>query len=698
MRGTTTRPTYPRGARAVAALATVLVVGTTGVAAAAASDVTDESSLETVGAPEPGATEPLTEADPSPVPAPAPAPEPETDPDPVPAPDPAVETPVAPEPVVAPVPEAPAPTPGPSDEPTPSPVDQTPPPAAPSVAEPVTPAASEELAAAMPTGVTAVYTDGVITFTWTPGGDDIHVGMDGLFDFHTEASTGYCQVGYFLEPGSYTGYVREYFSGERVDVPFTVGPVVTAPEAPGSFVAAQTGPGEATLGWTVPADGGSPITGYEVTVDDGAPSSYGAGATAAVLTGLTGGLHTVQVVALNEEGRGAAALADVEIVSAPSAPQDVTVTAGPVRDAVSLSWSAPSDLGHPELVGYLVVLDGSVVHEVAADTLEVALEALAAGPHQVEVVAFSEMEESQPGTVAFEIEALAVLAPTDVSVVQVGPHRMRVTWVDDSGDERITGYEVVASPSTLGGRQVLGGVTAMAPAPGTVRVEVGADDRSAELDGLLDGTLYRFSVTALTADGAGESGDTVAPTADEWRAPSAVRDATVAQTGPRQITVRFAAPADEGTSAVLRYVVGLSSSESGGYEFFDPDTREVVIDDLDPLRYDLGVLAENSEGSGPRTDLAITVRADWAPPVTDGPTVVDPVTGGPSVGGPALPVVQPVAAPAVQGRPAPSVASPAAGALARTGSEAGTIAAAGMLLVGLGGVLVATTRRKRRVG
>lgn len=78
--------------------------------------------------------------------------------------------------------------------------------------------------------------------------------------------------------------------------------VVTVPATP-TDVTADAGDAQATISWTTPASGGSPITGYTITSSLGDIVTVGGGATSAVVPGLTNGTsYTFTVVATNAIG------------------------------------------------------------------------------------------------------------------------------------------------------------------------------------------------------------------------------------------------------------------------------------------------------------------------------------------------------------------------------------------------------------
>lgn len=81
--------------------------------------------------------------------------------------------------------------------------------------------------------------------------------------------------------------------------------VATAPSAP-TGVTVTAGTNQATISWTAPSDGGSPITGYTVTSNPGSLTCTTTGATTCVVPGLTDGTsYTFSVTATNSVGTSA---------------------------------------------------------------------------------------------------------------------------------------------------------------------------------------------------------------------------------------------------------------------------------------------------------------------------------------------------------------------------------------------------------
>ncbi|WP_163197724.1 fibronectin type III domain-containing protein [Bifidobacterium platyrrhinorum] len=137
-----------------------------------------------------------------------------------------------------------------------------------------------------------------------------------------------------------------------------------APEAPAQPQLAANGT-SATVTWTAPADNGSAITGYTVTLTpadgkgDVKTQQVDAAATAATFDGLAKGVtYTATVVARNAIGASAASPASAAVTiaaTAPGAAGDVTVRQSAAHELI-VGWTAPADDGGSAITGYTVTL------------------------------------------------------------------------------------------------------------------------------------------------------------------------------------------------------------------------------------------------------------------------------------------------------------------------------------------------------
>ncbi|MDQ0785052.1 glycoside hydrolase domain-containing protein [Streptomyces sp. B3I8] len=160
----------------------------------------------------------------------------------------------------------------------------------------------------------------------------------------------------------------------------------TVPAAPGAVSATVSGT-SVTVRWSAPEDtGGSAVTGYVVTLDDGHRSGSGTGhrgetdnghqveihdpgSRATVFTGLPADRsYTARVRAVNAVGTSPASAATAPVVTGNSRPQRPTVT-GVLTDGkqVRVTWRSAGDGGFPVL-GYTVALDDGTTAHVGATT------------------------------------------------------------------------------------------------------------------------------------------------------------------------------------------------------------------------------------------------------------------------------------------------------------------------------------------
>jgi hypothetical protein len=143
-----------------------------------------------------------------------------------------------------------------------------------------------------------------------------------------------------------------------------VTPAATPPSAPLDLVVARID-GGALLEFTVPAsDGGSPITGYEYTLDGGSTwQSLAASGDVRLIATIAGldltGDYTIQVRAVNAIGAGArTAATPVPPAGPPSVPQMFASQPASVPGTVVVSFDAPASDGGSPVTGYQYSIDG----------------------------------------------------------------------------------------------------------------------------------------------------------------------------------------------------------------------------------------------------------------------------------------------------------------------------------------------------
>jgi hypothetical protein len=155
--------------------------------------------------------------------------------------------------------------------------------------------------------------------------------------------------------GNYMLFIIGNKGVPSVSAPLNLSAAPEAPSAP-TGVTATASQGSATVTWTAPAAGTSPITGYTVTPYIGStaqPTTTITGsppATSTTITGLTNGVsYTFRVSATSAVGTGPASEPSNAVTpSAPTAPAAPTgVSATPGNASATVTWSAPAAVGRP---------------------------------------------------------------------------------------------------------------------------------------------------------------------------------------------------------------------------------------------------------------------------------------------------------------------------------------------------------------
>ncbi|MEU3981752.1 glycoside hydrolase domain-containing protein [Streptomyces sp. NPDC026672] len=164
----------------------------------------------------------------------------------------------------------------------------------------------------------------------------------------------------------------------------------TVPAAPDAVSATSSGT-SVTVAWSAPGDtGGSPLTGYRITLDDGhRVEIHDANSRSTTFTWLPAGRsYTARVQAVNTVGASQPSAATAPVVTGGGKPQKPTVT-GVLTDGrqVRVTWRAADDGGFP-VIGYTVALgDGTTAHVPATADTALLTTAGRAGAHTATVTA-----------------------------------------------------------------------------------------------------------------------------------------------------------------------------------------------------------------------------------------------------------------------------------------------------------------------
>jgi hypothetical protein len=461
----------------------------------------------------------------------------------------------------------------------------------------------------------------------------------------------------------------------------TVRTPAEAPAQVGAPGATVTGSTSVNVAWAAPADGGSAVTGYTVSVLQAGSvvTTVAATGMSVLVDGLTPGTeYTFTVAATNATATGATSAASTpvttfDVAGAPDAP---TATLSGAT-GIDVAWSAPSATGGTAITGYTVVLstNGSVVgsQSVSADTLTVSFPGLVLGQSYTAQVTANNSVGASAASAASAAVTIPAIAPSRPAAPQasVSGADVTVTWVAPAtGGSAMTGYTVVLSSD--------GDVVDT--------IDVAGDALSATFTGLGYSTSYSATVVATNAIGSSAASEasgsvvTDGPTA----APSTpVTGDDLTDDNQNGVTVDPGSVQQDGAVAIgglnageWYFVTAFSDPVQLGWFQANADGEiTVALTGVVPGDHRLAVQDVDGELVG---WAAVTVTAaPTTTPVTGGSTTTDGADSGtttPVAGATALPT-------------SPSTALP------NTGLEVGGwIALSGVLL--LGGLALMIARRK----
>ena len=310
----------------------------------------------------------------------------------------------------------------------------------------------------------------------------------------------------------------------------------TAPSAP-LIGTATRGNGQASVAFTPPASGGSPITGYTVTSAPGGITAT-CTTTPCVITGLTNGTaYTFTVKATNAVGSGASSAASNSVTPAttPGAPTITAVSSA--ANSATVTFTPPASDGGSAITGYtLTSAPGGV--QVACSASPCTISGLTNGAAYTFTVHATNALGNGPESSASASATPATVpgAPT-IGTATGGNGQASVSFTApaSNGGAMITSYTVTSVP---------GGITATCTASPCV------------ITGLTNGTAYTFTVKATNPAGSGAS--SVATNSVTPATAPGTPTITAISTTANAATLTFTPPASNGGSAITGYTVTAS--------------------------------------------------------------------------------------------------------------------------------------------
>ncbi|HEY3926480.1 MAG TPA: cell wall-binding repeat-containing protein [Acidothermaceae bacterium] len=181
-------------------------------------------------------------------------------------------------------------------------------------------------------------------------------GNGGVQAIYVDQSTNTLYMG-----GAFIYWNNQFADTSLIAFSFTPG-AATAPgiPAPGT---AMAGDATASVNWTAPYDGGSPITGYTVTSTPATLPQTTTGATTLAFTGLTDGVsYKFKITATNGVGTSSASVSTNSVTPAPPSVTTTTTTisatpGGPATVGASIDFTAT--VAPSNAVGSVQFMDGS---------------------------------------------------------------------------------------------------------------------------------------------------------------------------------------------------------------------------------------------------------------------------------------------------------------------------------------------------
>lgn len=328
---------------------------------------------------------------------------------------------------------------------------------------------------------------------------------------------------------------------------------------------------EFTVSWTAPDNNGSPITYYNVYLDN----VFDASTTdlTYTYTGLINGqLYNAKVAAVNVNGEGI--MSNIVSVTPGAVPDAPVVNPLQVLDtALGVTWSAPNANGYT-ITSYNIYLDGSLNGTVNGSTLTYTITGLTNGVSYD--VTVSAVNSNGEGPESIDVSAIPGKVPDApvLDTLDVGDEELTASWTAPADNGyAITSYEVYVD--------------------GSLNASVDGTTVTYIIPNLVNGVEYAVTIVAVNARGPSASSNELSAI------PGAVPNAPVLEPlveGDLQLTATWTDPSNNGYE-VLYYEVFIDNVIDQSVNA--PDLSVVLTPLANGVSFSVKVRAVNDIGAGP---------------------------------------------------------------------------------------------------
>lgn len=466
-----------------------------------------------------------------------------------------------------------------------------------------------------PVSVTSTSTSSSVTATWTAPTDDGGSPILGYtaqaFDATSDAVLASCGVAAAITSCVMTGispnksyYVRVVaVNAQGSSDPSLATPVdKTGPAVPGSPTPSSLTAGDksATVSWTAPSfDGGSAISSYTATADDGSGDTFTCATNGAArscqISGLTNGVsYAVTLTATNVAGNSLVVSAGTVVpATVPDSPSSLVVISGP--SSLAVSWSAPASDGGYDIEGYTATatdLAGDVFSCRSVMTSCVISGLTNGVSYAITVVATTMVGDSLA-------EIGGTYSPSDVSSAPQG-----LSLISANGSLTASW----SAPVNDGGLAIESYTMTAIDGDGN-SFTCSTSSTSCTITGLTNGVPYTVSVVATNADG--NSPATILGLGTPLTMPSAPNaPRAIALSGSADVT--WTSALTDGGSAIISYTA--TATDANGNQLScvaDAASTSCRITGLtNGVSYDITVVATNAVGSSVVAEAGFVIPSD----------------------------------------------------------------------------------------